>query len=56
MSFPDADHIVENWTFYDGGVQKGATTIKLKRVAASDKAAASTTDSAHRYIDKKKLQ
>ena len=32
ISFTDKDHIVENWTYFEGGKEKGVTKLNLSRV------------------------
>jgi len=32
ISFADKDHIVENWTYLEGGKEKGVTELNLSRV------------------------
>lgn len=31
ISFADKDHIVENWTYFEGGKEKGVTRLNLSR-------------------------
>jgi hypothetical protein len=32
ISFVDKDHIVQNWTLFENGKEKGVTTLNLSRV------------------------
>jgi len=32
ISFTDKDHVVENWTYFEAGKEKGVTTLNLSRV------------------------
>ena len=32
ISFADKDHVVVNWTYFEGGKEKGVTTLNLSRV------------------------
>ncbi len=32
ISFADKDHIIENWTYFEGGQEKGVTKLNLSRV------------------------
>jgi len=32
ISFADKDHIVENWTYFEGGKEKGVTELNLSRM------------------------
>jgi hypothetical protein len=32
ISFVDKDHIVENWTYFENGKEKGVTRLNLSRV------------------------